>query len=158
MVVVIPNHLQGAGVLIRTLRKGDETSYPQRGDVCHVSYNAPWFLLVSPFRVVIVADLSCCREMVQIEFESFLEDGTPIPSPPDLPLEFQLGQGQVVPGWDAAVPYLSLGQVIELTVPSLYAYGVAGCPPHIPPHATLVYRMKLVRITPSDHRKKKLNV
>jgi hypothetical protein len=30
------NHLQGAGILLRTIRKGDGASFPERGDLCVV--------------------------------------------------------------------------------------------------------------------------
>jgi len=51
-----------------------------------------------------------------------------------------------VPGWDVAIPHLSLGTIAEVTIPSLYAYGVSGFPPLVPADATLVYRIHLLRI------------
>jgi FKBP-type peptidyl-prolyl cis-trans isomerase len=53
---------------------------------------------------------------------------------------------QVIRGWEVALSRLSVGQCVQVTIPSLYAYGAVGCPPSIPPHATLVYRLELVDI------------
>ena len=115
----VPSRLQGAGVLLRTVQKGDEATFPKLGDTC-------W-----------------------IHFDAFLEDGTKIDSSRrvrDLPLEIKVGAGQVVPGFDAAIPKLSLGSTTEVTIPPLYAYGSTGCPPYVPPDTTLMYRITILRI------------
>ena len=48
---------------------------------------------------------------------------------------------------DAAVSKMSVGQEVEATIPYPYAYGIAGYPPLVPPRATLVFRIELIRFT-----------
>lgn len=84
----------------------------------------------------------------QVHFEAFLEDGTKIDSSYDrnLPFKFRVGEGQVVAGWDVALPKMSVGAIAEVTIPPLYAYGTAGLPPLVPPNATLVYWIELIKL------------
>lgn len=49
-------------------------------------------------------------------------------------------------GWDEGVTQLSLGQKAKLTCTSDYAYGDRGFPPVIPPKATLVFEVELLKI------------
>jgi len=59
----------------------------------------------------------------------------------------RLQHQEVIAGWEAAMPHLSVGQIAEITIPPLYAYGSAvGNPPFVPPNTTLVYRIELVSI------------
>lgn len=61
-------------------------------------------------------------------------------------LKFQLGQGQVIPGWDLGVAGMKVGGERRLVIPSDLAYGEAGSPPTIPSNATLVFVVKLLKI------------
>jgi FKBP-type peptidyl-prolyl cis-trans isomerase len=98
-------------------------------------------------------DAMCSAQLLivspQVQYETFLEDGT-IPLENlrgrQIPLEFIVGSGQVVPGWDIAVPHLSVGTTAEVTIPPLFAYGVAGFPPQVPSDATLVYRITVLKV------------
>lgn len=62
-------------------------------------------------------------------------------------LKFQLGKGQVIPGWDVGLAGLKVGGVRRLVIPSDLAYGKAGSPPAIPANADLVFVVKLLKIT-----------
>ncbi|HEY5430281.1 MAG TPA: FKBP-type peptidyl-prolyl cis-trans isomerase, partial [Solirubrobacteraceae bacterium] len=44
----------------------------------------------------------------------------------DVPFEFKLGKGQVIPGWDAGVQGMKVGGRRKLTIPSAMAYGARG--------------------------------
>jgi hypothetical protein len=57
---------------------------------------------------------------------------------------FVLGIGQVIRGWDLALPGRRLGEVLELTIPSQLAYGAAGAPPTIPADADLRFTVELL--------------
>ncbi len=57
-------------------------------------------------------------------------------------LEFTLGAGQMIKGWDQGIPGMLIGEIRELTIPSNLAYGDAGRGP-IPPGATLVFEIEL---------------
>jgi FKBP-type peptidyl-prolyl cis-trans isomerase len=52
--------------------------------------------------------------------------------------------GQVIRGWDIAIPKLSKGQHVRLTVSSQLGYGEQGFPPIIQPNQTLVYEIELL--------------
>ena len=62
------------------------------------------------------------------------------------PFQFQLGAGMVIPGWDEGVEGMRIGGRRKLTIPSEKAYGPTGQPPDIPPDATLVFVIDLLRI------------
>jgi peptidylprolyl isomerase len=62
------------------------------------------------------------------------------------PFPFQLGAGQVIPGWDEGVEGMRAGGRRELIIPPRLAYGRQGQPPAIRPNATLVFVVDLVRI------------
>ena len=62
------------------------------------------------------------------------------------PLEFQVGAGRVIRGWDEGIPQLRVGEKAVLTCPSDYAYGDGGIPGVIPPKATLIFEVELVAI------------
>jgi peptidylprolyl isomerase len=72
------------------------------------------------------------------EFDSFCDRGQPFP--------FQLGSGQVIPGWDQGVVGMKVGGQRELIIPPDLAYGAQGQPPAIGPNATLVFVIDLVSV------------
>jgi peptidylprolyl isomerase len=60
------------------------------------------------------------------------------------PFSFQLGNGEVIPGWDKGLKGMRKGGRRELTVPPRLAYGAEGSPPAIGPNETLVFVIDLV--------------
>ena len=62
------------------------------------------------------------------------------------PFAFQLGAGQVIPGWDEGVAGMRVGGRRQLVIPPDQAYGSAGAPPAIGPDETLVFVVDLVEI------------
>lgn len=62
------------------------------------------------------------------------------------PFTFQLGAGQVIPGWEQGVEGMKAGGRRELTIPADLAYGEAGSPPAIGPNETLVFVVDLVEV------------
>lgn len=73
-----------------------------------------------------------------MHYEGTLEDGTVFDSSysRDAPLQFQLGVGQVIKGWDEGLTRMCVGEKRKLTIPPELAYGNRGVGP-IPPKATL---------------------
>jgi FKBP-type peptidyl-prolyl cis-trans isomerase len=64
------------------------------------------------------------------------------------PIEFSIGRGQVIPGWDEGVSLMSLGSKGQLIIPSSIGYGAQGGG-EIPPFSTLVFDIELVNFTPA---------
>ncbi|WP_130866311.1 FKBP-type peptidyl-prolyl cis-trans isomerase [Acidipropionibacterium timonense] len=62
------------------------------------------------------------------------------------PLTFQLGVGQVIPGWDTGVQGMKVGGRRQLTIPHQLAYGERGIPGVIAPEETLVFVCDLVNV------------
>ena len=65
------------------------------------------------------------------------------------PFEFVLGGGTVMEGWEKGLHNMCVGEKRKLTIPSGLAYGEAGgsaTEGRIPPGATLVYEIELLRI------------
>jgi peptidylprolyl isomerase len=60
------------------------------------------------------------------------------------PFVFKLGQGQVIPGWDAGVEGMKVGGRRKLTIPSAMAYGARGAGGVIKPHEPLVFVVDLL--------------
>jgi|TARA_A100001035_G_scaffold27356_1_gene18378 FK506-binding protein 1 len=68
------------------------------------------------------------------------------------PVNFILGGGHVIEGWERILPMLSKGEKARITVPPHLAYGDRGYPPVIPPLATLTYEIELLTFTSSTHQ------
>jgi peptidylprolyl isomerase len=62
------------------------------------------------------------------------------------PFTFQLGAGQVIPGWDQGVAGMKVGGRRQLVIPSDLAYGPQGSPPAIGPNETLVFVIDLLGV------------
>jgi len=62
------------------------------------------------------------------------------------PFPFQLGGGQVIPGWDQGLVGMKVGGRRELVIPPSLAYGPQGQPPVIKPNETLVFVVDLLSI------------
>ena len=72
------------------------------------------------------------------EFDSSWDNGQPF--------TFQIGAGNVIPGWDQGVEGMQVGGRRELIVPPDLAYGAQGSPPAIAPNATLVFAIDLLDV------------
>lgn len=62
------------------------------------------------------------------------------------PFQFQIDAGQVIRGWDLGVSCMLLGEKRELTIAPELGYGARGKPP-VPPNATLLFEIELVKLT-----------
>ena len=86
-------------------------------------------------------------DIVWVHYTGKLTDGTVFDSSLERrePIQFQLGKGNVIKGWDEGVLGMKVGEKRKLTIPGELGYGAAGSPAaKIPANATLVFDVELV--------------
>ena len=83
---------------------------------------------------------------VKVHYKGMLLDGTVFDSSfkRNQPIEFTLGVGQVIKGWDEGISLLGIGDKASFIIPSHLAYGSSGPGGVIPPNATLVFEVELI--------------
>jgi len=104
------------GVTVETIKPGDGKTFPKTG------------------------------QKVVVHYTGTLTDGKKFDSSKDRgkPFKFNIGQSQVIKGWDEGVAQMSLGQVAKLTCTPDYGYGATGAGGVIPPNATLIFEVELL--------------
>ena len=77
-----------------------------------------------------------------------MENGTKFDSSVDrgTPFDFTIGEGQVIQGWEKGLLDMKVGEKRILTIPSEMGYGAQGAGGIIPPNATLIFEVELMRI------------
>lgn len=91
--------------------------------------------------------LAVAGDVVTVHYVGSLTNGTQFDNSytSNRPLTFQLGAGQVIPGFEQGVVGMRVGGKRRVTIPPSLAYGSQGNGP-IPPNATLVFDVELVSI------------
>ena len=87
-------------------------------------------------------------KMVSVHYKGQLADGTVFDSSykRNQPIDFTLGIGQVIPGWDEGIQLLKVGDKARFVIPSELAYGSRGAGGVIPPNATLIFDVELKKV------------
>jgi len=95
-------------------------------------------------------DLARPGDVVDVHYRGTLADGTQFDSSHSRgqPIQFILGQGMVIAGWDEGVAMMRKGGKARLIIPPQLAYGSRGAGGVIPPNATLNFEVELVEIRP----------
>jgi len=85
---------------------------------------------------------------VSVHYKGQLTDGTVFDSSYKRkePIEFKLGMGQVIAGWDEGISLLRVGDKARFVIPSNLGYGNRGAGGAIPPNANLIFDVELVDI------------
>lgn len=85
---------------------------------------------------------------VSVHYKGQLIDGTVFDSSykRNEPIDFPLGVGQVIPGWDEGISLLNVGDKARLVIPSHLGYGSRGAGGVIPPDANLIFDVELVGV------------
>jgi FKBP-type peptidyl-prolyl cis-trans isomerase len=85
---------------------------------------------------------------VSVHYKGQLPDGTVFDSSykRKQPLEFPVGVGQVIAGWDEGIQLLNVGDKARLVIPSDLGYGSRGAGGVIPPDATLIFDVELMDV------------
>ena len=85
---------------------------------------------------------------VSVHYKGMLADGTVFDSSYKRkePIEFPLGKGHVIEGWDEGIQLLQVGDQARFVIPPHIAYGQRGAGGVIPPNATLIFDVELVDV------------
>ncbi|XP_033907249.2 peptidyl-prolyl cis-trans isomerase FKBP1A [Acipenser ruthenus] len=106
------------GVEVETITPGDGRTFPKKGQTCVVHY---------------VGSLTNGKQ-----FDSSRDRNKPF--------KFKIGSQEVIRGWEDGVAQMSVGQRAKLTCSPDFAYGSKGHPGIIPPDATLIFDVELIRL------------
>ena len=74
-------------------------------------------------------------DRVSVHYKGMLSDGDVFDAsgPQGKPFSFEIGAGQVIPGWEQGVSGMKVGEVRKLTIPPKLGYGSRGAGDTIPP-------------------------
>ncbi|KFU93198.1 Peptidyl-prolyl cis-trans isomerase FKBP1B, partial [Chaetura pelagica] len=97
-------------------------TFPKKGQTCVVHYTDHFSFLPS-----------------QKAFDARTDEG-------NKPFRFKIGRQEVIKGFEEGVTQMSLGQRAKLTCTPEMAYGATGHPGVIPPNATLLFDVELLRL------------
>lgn len=89
------------------------------------------------------------NKAVEVHYSGYLPDGKPFDSSRERgePIEFVLGAGKVIKGWDEGIALMNVGDQLRLIIPPALGYGAQGAGGVIPPNATLIFDVELISVS-----------
>jgi len=92
--------------------------------------------------------LAQAGKKVSVQYTGWLSDGKEFDSSLDVgdPIQFDLGKGLVIKGWDEGIAGMKVGGKRQLRIPPALGYGARGFSTSIPPNATLIFDVELVGV------------
>ena len=93
------------------------------------------------------ATASAGRDVI-VHYAGWLADGTQFDSSKEKqdPFEFTLGKKEVIDGWEEGLSGMKVGGTRKLTIPAALGYGSRGAGGVIPPNATLLFEVELLKV------------
>ena len=86
-------------------------------------------------------------DTLTVDYTGTLENGTQFDSSIGrAPFSFTLGENRVIQGWEQGMLNMKVGEKRRLTIPSSLGYGASGAGGVIPPNATLIFEVELLKI------------
>lgn len=88
------------------------------------------------------------NKSVEVHYTGYFLDGRIFDSSIERnePIDFVLGTGKVIKGWDEGIALMNVGDKLRLIIPSGLAYGEKGAGSTIPPNSTLIFDVELISV------------
>ena len=90
-------------------------------------------------------------EVVEVHFVGWVADDLSSigDSRVGLPLQFAVGNEEILPGWDEAVTLMQVGETTQFVFPPELAFGEEGVPGLVPPNSEVIFELDLVSVSPA---------
>lgn len=136
----------------KSVKVGDDTGTSATNAPVVSATSTPMTQLKIEDEVVGTGETAVAGKDVTVNYTGTLTNGSVFDSNVDTkfqhvqPFVFTLGAHRVIEGWDEGVAGMKVGGKRKLTIPADLAYGAAGSPPVIPPNATLIFEIELLKV------------
>jgi FKBP-type peptidyl-prolyl cis-trans isomerase len=119
------------------------------------STNAPFTTDASGLQIATIQDGTGAplqvHDTVTVNYTGWIQGGGLFDSSMNAgrtPIQFVLGEGDVIRAWDEAVAQMKVGGLYRIIAPPDLGYGAAGSPPYIPSNATLIFDITVLSSQP----------